>query len=57
MKSRIDNLIELASLGGESAKVVHSKIEAIQQEINEIQLTEFMDTRATERLRISDMLL
>ena len=43
-------------MGGESAKVVHNKIEKIQQEINEIQLSEFMDTRATERLRISDRL-
>lgn len=56
LKARIDNLIELVSLGGKSAKTVHSKIEKIQQEINEIQLSEFMDTRATERLRISDQL-
>ena len=56
LKTKIDNLIELASLGGESAKAVHNKIEKIQQEINEIQLSAFMDTRATERLRISDRL-
>lgn len=56
LKAKIDNLIELASLGGESAKAVHNKIEKIQQEINEIQLSEFMETRATERLRISDRL-
>ena len=44
------------ALGEERAKTVHSKIEALQQEINEIQLTEFMNTKATERLRISDRL-
>ena len=56
LKSKIDNLLELVALGGESAKTVHSKIETLQQEINEIQLTEFMNTKATERLRISDRL-
>ena len=56
LKTKIDNLLELVALGGESAKTVHSKIEALQQEINEIQLTEFMNTKATERLRISDRL-
>ncbi len=56
LETRIDNLLEIASLGGESAKVVHSKIEKLQEEINEIQLSEFMNTRATERLRISDRL-
>ena len=35
LKTKIDNLIELASLGGESAKAVHNKIEKIQQEIIE----------------------
>ncbi len=56
LKAKIDNLLELVALGGESAKTVHSKIEALQQEINEIQLTEFMNTKAVERLRISDRL-
>ena len=55
-KTKIDNLLELVALGGESAKIVHSKIEILQQEINEIQLTEFMNTKATERIRISDRL-
>ena len=36
--------------------MVHSKIETLQQEINEIQLTEFMNTKTTERLRVSDRL-
>ena len=44
------------ALGGECVKTVHSKIEALQQEINEIQRTEFMNTKATEMLRISDRL-
>ena len=56
LQLQIDNLLELVALGGESVKVVHSKIETLQQEINEIQLTEFMNTKATERLRISDRL-
>lgn len=56
LKEKIDRLLELASLGGESVNMVHSKIEALQQEINEIQLTEFMNTKTTERLRISDRL-
>ena len=56
LKTKIDNLLELVALGGESAKTVHSKIEALQQEMNEIQLTEFMNTKVTERLRISDRL-
>ena len=56
LQSQIENLLELVALGGESAKVVHSKIEKLQQAINEIQLTEFMNAKATERLRISDRL-
>ncbi len=56
LKNKIDNLIELASLGGDSAKAVHKKIEDIQREINEIELNEFMSTKTTERLRISDRL-
>ena len=44
------------ALGGESVKTVHNKIEALQQEINEIQRTEFMNTKTTEMLRISDRL-
>lgn len=56
LKDKIDRLLDLACLGGESVNMVHSKIEALQQEINEIQLTEFMNTKTTERLRISDRL-
>lgn len=56
LKVRIDKLIELASLGGESISTIHQKIEDLQKEINEIQLTEFMSTKATERLRISEQL-
>lgn len=55
-KQQIDNLITLVALGGDSAQSVHKKIEELQQKINEIQLSEFMDTRTTERLRISDRL-
>lgn len=56
LKAQMDNLIELASLGGESAKAVHGKLEKIQQEMNEIQLSEFMNTRATQPSQISDRL-
>lgn len=55
-REQMKNLIELVALGGDSAKAVHEKIEELQQQINEIQLSEFMDTRMTERLRIRDVL-
>ena len=56
LKDKMDILIDLACCGGESVNSVHSKIEKIQQEINEIQLSEFMSTKITERLRISECL-
>ena len=56
LREKMDKLIELASIGGESINVVHSKIEKLQQEINEIQLSEFMSTKITERMRISECL-
>lgn len=55
-QKKMDNLIDLVAEGGDSAKRVHKRIEELQQKINEIQLSEFMDTRVTERLRISDRL-
>lgn len=56
LTKQIDNLIELVAMGGDTAKKVHSKIEALQKQIQEIELTEFMGTRMTERLRISEQL-
>ena len=56
LRDKMDKLIDLASIGGESINVVHNKIEKIQQEINEIQLSEFMSTKITERMRISECL-
>lgn len=56
LQDQIDRLLDLVALGGDSAKAVHRKIEALQQQINEIELNEFMNTRTTERLRISDRL-
>lgn len=54
LNNRIDNLLELMALGGESAKTVHNRIEVLQQKINEIQLTEFMNSKEIERLKNSD---
>lgn len=56
LNSKIDNLLEIAAFGGQTAKKVHSKIEKIEEEIKQIQLADFMDTKATERLRISNSL-
>lgn len=53
-KEQIDNLVELAMLGGSSAQIVHSKIEKLQKEIEEMELDEFMGTKITDRMRISD---
>ena len=55
-QEEMDKLIELYVLGGESARIVHKKIEDLQQKISEIELNEFLDTRTTERLRIKDRL-
>ncbi len=56
LNEQIENLIDLAALGGQAAKKVHSKIEKIEAEIKQLQLDEFMNTKKTERLRISDSL-
>ena len=56
LNEQIDNLLELAALGGQAAKKVHNKIEKLEEEIKQIQLDEFMNTKATERLRISNSL-
>lgn len=56
LNEKIDNLLEVAALGGQTAKKVHGKIEKIEAEIKQIQLDEFMNTKSTERLRISDRL-
>lgn len=56
LNEQIDNLLEVAALGGQAAKKVHSKIEKIEAEIKQLQLDEFMNTKKTERLRISDSL-
>ena len=56
LNEKIDNLLEVAALGGQTTKKVHGKIEKIEAEIKQIQLDEFMNTKSTERLRISDRL-
>ena len=55
-QEQMEKLIELYTLGGDSARIVHKKIEDLQQKISEIELNEFLDTRTTERLRIKDRL-
>lgn len=55
-QEKINNLLELAMLGGSSAQTVHNKIEKLQKEIDELQLDEYMDTKVTERMRISNSL-
>lgn len=53
LKKEIDNLLEIASKGGESAEIVHKKIETKQKEINEIELDLFLTTRITDNLHIN----
>lgn len=53
LKKEIDNLLEIASKGGESAEIVHEKIESKQKEINEIELDLFLTTRITDQLHIN----
>lgn len=53
LEKEIDNLLEIASKGGESAEIVHKKIETKQKEINEIELDLFLTTRITDNLHIN----
>lgn len=52
LKGEIDNLLNLASKGGEVADIVYSKIEEKQQEINELELDLYLNKRVTDRLHI-----
>lgn len=52
LKKEIDNLLEIASKGGEVADLVYEKIDAKQQKINEIELDLFLNKRITDRLHI-----
>lgn len=52
LKSEIDNLLELASRGGEVADVIYEKIEEKQKEINTIELDLYLNKRITDRLHI-----
>jgi len=53
IKKEMDNLLEVAALGGESASLIHSKIESKQRQINELELDTYLDTRVTDRLSSS----
>lgn len=53
LKKEIDNLLDVASKGGEVAEIVYEKIEAKQKEINEIELDLFLTTRITDNLHIN----
>lgn len=52
-QEQIENLLEVVMLGGSSAQIVHTKIEKLQKEIEELELNEFMGTKITDRMRIS----
>ncbi len=53
LKKEIDNLLEVASYGGEPASIVYSKIEEKQRQISELELDAYLDTRVTDRLGLS----
>ena len=53
LKKEIDNLLEVASYGGEPAGIVYSKIEEKQRQISELELDAYLDTRVTDRLGLS----
>lgn len=53
IKKEIDNLLEVASYGGETASLIHSKIEEKQRQISELELDAYLDTRVTDRLGLS----
>ncbi len=52
IKKEIDNLLEVASYGGETANLIHSKIEEKQHQISELELDAYLDTRVTDRLSL-----
>lgn len=52
LKQEIDNLLEIASKGGEVADIVYGKIEEKQREINELELELYLNKRVTDRLHI-----
>ncbi len=53
IKKEIENLLEVAAYGGETANIIHSKIEEKQQQISELELDAYLDTRVTDRLSLS----
>lgn len=53
LKNQIENLMELASMGGKSAKTIHEKMEEIQKQIDEKELENFMNYRFTDNLHIA----
>lgn len=53
LKQEIDNLLEVVSYGGETAKLVYSKIESKQHQIKELELNAYLDAYVTERLGLS----
>lgn len=53
LKKEIDNLLEIAAMGGEVSETVYRKIETKQKEINEIELDLFLNKRITDKLHIN----
>ncbi len=54
LQQQINNLIQLVALGGETANVVHKQIEALQRQINEIQLNDLMNIQTNEKLKMAN---
>ena len=53
MKKEIDNLLEIAAMGGEVSETVYRKIETKQKKIHEIELDLFLNKRITDKLHIN----
>lgn len=52
LNKQMENLMELASMGGKSVKSIHEKMEKIQKQIDEKELENYMNYRFTDRLHI-----
>lgn len=52
LQKQAESLMELAALGGRSARTVHEKIEKIQRQIDEKEMENYMNYRFTDRLHI-----
>lgn len=53
LRSQMENLLELASMGGKSAKSIHEKLEELQKKIDEKELENYMNYHFTDNLHIN----